>query len=107
MAEIEVLVDKKEILALLQKIPQLIDIQYSFEKIKYLSKLNKPEEHENFIYQNYEPIMKLAASSFRPFTGFTQANYDTLTRLKWRWLASKVDNGGQPQLEEAKGGDSH
>ena len=65
------------------------------------------EEHEKFIYEIYEPIMKLAASSFRPFTGFTQANYDTLTRLKWRWLASRIGDGGQPPHfeEEVKGGE--
>jgi hypothetical protein len=49
--------------------------------------------------------MKMAATSFRPFTDFTQANYDTLTRLKWRWLASKVDGNNQAFFEEVKGGE--
>ena len=57
-----------------------------------------------FIYEIYEPIMKVVASSFRPFTDFTQANYDTLTRLKWRWLASKIDANNQAPFEEVKGG---
>jgi hypothetical protein len=49
-------------------------------------------------------MIKLAATSFRPFTDFTQANNDTLTRLKWRWLASKMSNNQQPPVEEAKVG---
>jgi hypothetical protein len=47
--------------------------------------------------------MRVAATSFRPFTDFTQANYDTLTRLKWRWLASKVEANNQAPFEEVKG----
>jgi hypothetical protein len=48
--------------------------------------------------------MKVVATSFRPFTDFTQENYDTLTRLKWRWLASKIDSNNQASFEEVKGG---
>jgi hypothetical protein len=49
-------------------------------------------------------MMKLAATSFRPFTDFNQANNDTLTRLKWRWLASKMSENLQHPVEEAKAG---
>ncbi len=48
--------------------------------------------------------MKIAATSFRPFTDFTPGNYDTLTRLKWRWLASKMGANHQGSFEEVKGG---
>jgi hypothetical protein len=48
--------------------------------------------------------MKLAATSFRPFTDFTQANNDSLTRLKWSWLASKMSDNHQPPVEEVKVG---
>jgi hypothetical protein len=47
--------------------------------------------------------MKVAGTSFCPFTDFTQANYDTLTRLKWRWLASKISDNNLPEEEKAVG----
>ena len=56
-----------------------------------------------FIYEIYSPIMKVAATSSRPFTEFTQANYDTLTRLKWRWLASKISDNNLLEEEIAIG----
>jgi hypothetical protein len=57
-----------------------------------------------FFYDVYEPILKIAGTSSRPFTDFTQANNETLTRLKWRWLSTRVclNNQGQPE-EEVKG----
>jgi hypothetical protein len=47
--------------------------------------------------------MKILGTSTRPFTDFTQANNDTLTRLKWRWLSSRVNNNNQGPVEEVKG----
>jgi hypothetical protein len=58
----------------LQKIPDLIEIQKYFEKLKYLLHFENEEENESFIYEIYEPVLKIAATSSRPFTGFTQAN---------------------------------
>ena len=48
--------------------------------------------------------MNVAATSSRPFSDFTQLNYDTLTRLKWRWLASKIPTNNCGSLEEEKEG---
>jgi hypothetical protein len=49
--------------------------------------------------------LKIAATSSRPFTAFTQANYDSLSRLKWRWLDKKLSFNNQAvhvPMEEAK-----
>jgi hypothetical protein len=59
--------------------------------VKYLYHLEKEEEIEAFFYEIYSSVMKIAGTSFRPFTDFTQVNYDVLTRLKWRWLGTKVN----------------
>jgi hypothetical protein len=53
-----------------------------------------------FFYDVYEPILKIAGTSSRPFTDFTQANNDTLTRLKWRWLSLRVGVNNQVLPEE-------
>ena len=87
MGELETLYNKKEINTILKRVPELIELQKTYEKVKYLGNLGISEKHDEFIYEIYEPIMKMAATSSRPFTDFTQVNYDTLTRLKWRWLA--------------------
>jgi hypothetical protein len=58
----------------LQKIPDLIEIQKYFEKLKYLLHFENEEENESFIYEIYEPVLKIVATSSYPFTGFTQAN---------------------------------
>jgi hypothetical protein len=90
MTEIETLYEKKDLSKILIKSPELIQFQISYEKLKYLGNFKDVEQHETFFYEAYEPILKMAASSSRPFKNFTQANNDTLTRLKWRWVASKV-----------------
>ena len=87
----------------MQKIPELIENQKYFEKVKYLFHFQNEEEIESFIYEIYEPLFKIAATSSRPFTGFTQTNYDTLTRLKWRWLDYKLRSNVQVvPIEDAK-----
>lgn len=99
MSELEKLYESKDLLKMLKKIPELIEFSNHFKRVEYLSALQNKEEHENFIYTIYEPIMKLAATSSRSFTGFSQLNYDSLTRLKWRWLGSRIGDGN---AEEAK-----
>jgi hypothetical protein len=99
MIELEKLYESKDLVKMLKKIPELLDFTNQFKRIEYLSALQNKDEHENFIYAIYEPIMKLAATSSRPFTGFSQQNYDSLTRLKWRWLGSRLGDG---IAEEAK-----
>ncbi len=86
----------------MEKIPQLIEFQKFFEKLRYLFNFKTEEEIEAFIYEIYEPVFKIAGTSSRPFTGFTQVNYDALTRLKWRWLGTKVNPNIQGLAEEAK-----
>ena len=44
MVELETLFDKKEIGQILKRIPELIDYQKSYEKVKYLTNLNIVEE---------------------------------------------------------------
>ena len=107
MAEIETLYEKKDLTKILKRIPELIQFQISYEKLKYLANFKDAEKHETFFYEVYEPIMKIAATSSRPFTDFKQANNDTLTRLKWRWLASRVSFNNQGPVEEVKGGGDH
>lgn len=102
MAELDILFQDKQLPQILQNIPQLIKFQKNYENMKYLINLEKADEHEQFIYEIYEPVLKLAATSFRPFTDFSQINYDSLTRLKWRWLGKKLAPKYQGQLEEAK-----
>ncbi len=68
--------------------------------MKYL--LNFEKEGESFIYEIYESVMKIAGTSSRPFTEFTQEDYDALTRLKWRWFGSKINANNQGPVEEAK-----
>ena len=46
----------------------------------------------------YEPTLKIAGTTSRPFKDFTKENYDTFARLKWRWLNSAI--AGKPQVEE-------
>jgi hypothetical protein len=52
------------------------------------------------LYEIYEPTLKIAGTSSRPFKDFTKENYDTFSRLKWRWLNSAIANN--PQAEESK-----
>jgi hypothetical protein len=104
MAELETLYEKKDLTKMLKRIPELIQFQISFEKLKYLGSFKDSEQHETFFYEVYEPILKIAATSSRPFTDFKQENNDTLTRLKWRWLASRINVNNQGPVEEVKGG---
>ncbi len=76
---------EKELLKILDKIPDLIAFQKFLGRVNYLKQLQRVDEHEQFLYEIYEPTLQIAAISSRPFTGFTKDNYDTLTRLKWRW----------------------
>lgn len=100
MIELEKLYDNKDLLKILKKIPELIDFTNHYKRVEYLSALQNKNEHETFLFSIYEPIMKLAATSSSPFTDFKQENYDSLTRLKWRWLSSRLGDGGI--AEEAK-----
>ena len=102
MDEIDILYASKDLRQILEKIPQLIEFQKFFEKLRYLFNLQKEEEIEAFIYEIYEPVFKIAGTSSRPFTDFTQVNYDALTRLKWRWLSTKVNPNNQGIAEEVK-----
>jgi hypothetical protein len=47
--------------------------------------------------------LQIAAISSRPFADFSKENYDTLTRLKWRWveenIASKIPQSAEHQEE--------
>ena len=104
MAELETLYEKKDLIKILKRMPELIQFQISYEKLKYLSNFKDAEQHETFFYEVYEPILKIAATSSRPFTDFKQENNDTLTRLKWRWLASRINVNNQGPVEEVKGG---
>jgi hypothetical protein len=71
MAEVEILFEKKEISQILKRNPELIEFQKTYEKVKYLTHLNIVEEQEMFIYEIYQPIMKVACTSSRPFSDFT------------------------------------
>ena len=102
MAEMENLFETKDINKILKKIPELIQFQITYEKLKYLGSFKDAEKHESFFYEVYEPILKIAATSCRPFTDFNQANNDSLFRLKWRWFASRDILNNQGPAEEVK-----
>jgi hypothetical protein len=85
MAELEILHENKKVLQLIEKIPLFLELRTLFEKVEYLAILKNAAELEKFLFENYLPIMKVAAASYSPFTDFSQENYDTLTRMKWRW----------------------
>jgi hypothetical protein len=68
---LDTLAQEKQLSRILEKIPELIEIQKYFESVKYLFHFENEAENESFIYEIYEPILKIAATSFRPFTGFT------------------------------------
>jgi hypothetical protein len=105
MGDLETLYEKKDLTNILKRNSEVIQFQTSFEKLKYLSNFKDAEQHETIFYEVYEPILKIAATSSRPFTDFKQENNETLTRLKWRWLASRVSNNNQGPVEEVKGGE--
>ncbi len=86
MDEIDILYHEKDLIKILQKVPDLIELQKSYEKVKYFSHFQRKEVAEEFIFEVYEPILNIAATSSRPFTNFSQDNYDSLTRLKWKWI---------------------
>ena len=73
---LEKLYDNKDLLKILMKIPELIDFINHYKRVEYLSALQNKDEHENFIFSIYKPILKIAATSSRPFTGFSPQNYD-------------------------------
>ena len=85
MTELEILHENKKVLQIIEKIPLFLELRTLFEKVEYLAIFKNAAELEKFLFENYLPIMKLAAASYRPFTDFSQENYDTLTRMKWRW----------------------
>jgi hypothetical protein len=96
--KLEKLFEDKELLLMVERIPDLILFQKFFEKIRYLEYLKDAKKHEGFLYEIYEPTLRIAATSSLPFADFTKDNYDTLFRLKWRWLEnniiSKIPQGG-------------
>ncbi len=47
-------------------------------------------KHEDFLYEIYEPTLKIAGTSSRPFIGFSKENLDQFTRLKWRWIYNNL-----------------
>ena len=103
MGQVEDLYHKKEFLQILQKIPDLIEFQKFFEKVKYLLNFQNEKENESLIYEIYEPLLKIAGTSSCPFTDFTQHNNDILTRLKWRWLNKTLSSSIQTvPIEEVK-----
>ncbi len=97
MDELELLFESKALIKILDRIPELVEFEKFYRNVEYLKNFKAAEEIECFIYELYLPIMKIAATSIRPFTDFTQANYDSLTRMKWKWLNSVlVPNHNQP-----------
>ena len=69
--KLEKLFEEKELLLMIERIPDLIAFQKFFEKVKYLEHLKDANTHEDFLYEMYEPILRIAATSSRPFTDFT------------------------------------
>ena len=100
MEKIENLFQNKNLEEILAKIPQLIDFQKFYEQVKYLKGFDEAANHEQFLYEIYEPTLKIAGTSSRAFQDFTKENYDTFSRLKWRWLNSAIAN--KPPAEESK-----
>ena len=100
MEEIETLFQNKDLEKLFEKIPLLIEYQKFYEQVKYLQSFNEVDNHEQFLYEIYEPTLKIAGTSSKTFNDFTKENYDTFSRLKWRWLNSVIAN--KPQAEESK-----
>ena len=86
MDELDILYHDKDLIKILQKVPEMVELQISYEKVKYFVNFQKIEVVEEFIFEVYEPILNIAATSSRPFTNFSQENYDYLTRLKWKWI---------------------
>ncbi len=87
---------------MINKLPELNELRNTYDRVKYLSDFQNHEKHEEFLYQIYEPILQIVATSSRQFSDFSQGNYDTLTRLKWKWLGSRLDFINQGPYEEAK-----
>ena len=102
MAEIDVFHEKKDLNLMKKRKPEFLHFLKSYESVSYLYELKEESQHEKFLYDIYVPVLKFAATSSRPFANFTQANNDTLTRLKWRWLASKLDLVNKDPIEESK-----
>ena len=100
MEEIETLFQNKNLEKLLEKIPKLIEFEKFYEQVKYLKNLNDIDRQEQFFYEIYEPTLKIAGTSSRAFKDFSKENYDTFSRLKWKWLNSVIAN--RPQAEELK-----
>ena len=94
----------KDLLTLLDRIPDLINYQKFYEKIKYLHHLEEENKHDLFIYEIYETSLQTAGTSLRPFSNFTAKNHETFTRLKWRWVNKHLQKKGmmQGQDEEKK-----
>ena len=90
MEQIETLFQNKNLEELFAKIPLLIDFQKIYEQVKYLKGFNEAANHEQFLYEIYEPTLRIAGTSSRAFQNFTKENYDTFSRLKWRWLNSAI-----------------
>ena len=90
MEEVEILFQNKKIEKLFENIPKLIEFQKFYEKVKYLEIFKNTDFQEQFLYETYEPTMKIAGTSSRAFKDFTKENYDTFSRLKWKWINSTL-----------------
>lgn len=103
--QLENLYYKKELLPILEKVPDLLKFQSFYEKVKYLASFNEVNKHEHLLYEIYEPTLRLAGTSSQPFADFSKENYDSFTRLKWRWAEDnfKLKSSDQDlKLEESK-----
>jgi hypothetical protein len=76
MGELETIYQNKDLLKILKKIPDLVQFRNQYKRVEYLNALQNKDEHENFIFSIYKPILKIAATSSRPFTGFSPQHYD-------------------------------
>ncbi len=63
-------------------------------------KLEYTSKHEQFLFEIFEPTLKIAATSGNPFTDLTYENLETLTSLKKMWLGK--NSASQIPAEESK-----
>ena len=71
---------------MLKKTPDFNEFKEFYSKVDYLVDLEDKSKHEQFLFKIFEPTLKIAATSINPFSDFTCENYETLTRLKKKWL---------------------
>lgn len=86
MEEMEKSYQDKDLLQLSNKIPDLINFQKFYEKVKYLNHLGEEDLRDLFIYDIYESTLQTAGTSSRAFNNFNTKNHDTFMRLKWNWI---------------------